>query len=123
MAARGDIALARFPFTDQTQARLRPVLILAEVPGRYRDFIVMFISSQLNQAVPQLDFVLNPSDPTFAASGLKVPSVFRIAKIAALSDALMVGTLGRMDATTFDEILRRLVGLLQTGRPSPTAEG
>ena len=43
MIKRGDIVLARFPFTDQTISKIRPVLILAEIPGPYRDFLVMFI--------------------------------------------------------------------------------
>ncbi len=44
MPQRGEIALARFPFTDRVGTKIRPVLVLAEVPGPYRDFLVMFIS-------------------------------------------------------------------------------
>jgi hypothetical protein len=59
---RGDVVLAHFPFTSQGGTKLRPVLILAEVPGPYPDFIVMFISSQVGQAVPGFDLVLGPTD-------------------------------------------------------------
>jgi mRNA interferase MazF len=103
---RGEIVLARFPFTSQGGTKLRPVLILAEIPGPYPDFIVMFISSQLGQAVSGFDLVLGPTDPAFARSGLKVASVFRIGKVASLSSALLGGTLGRLDTS----VLRRLLG-------------
>ena len=83
MPGRSDIALARFPFTDQGSAKLRPVLILAEVPGSYRDYLVLFISSQLHQAVAGVDIVIGPRDAAFAASGLKPVSVFRIGEAIA----------------------------------------
>ncbi len=121
MPERGEVILARFPFTDMSGARLRPVLVLAEIPGRYRDFIVLFISSQLNQATPGLDLVLDPSHSAFAGSGLKVPSVFRIGK-SLMSEALLAGTLGRLEAGVFQEIIHRLSSLLETGRP-PAAAG
>ena len=42
----GDIVWAPFPFTDLTQLKLRPVLILADVrDGRERDWIVCEITS------------------------------------------------------------------------------
>ncbi|HEY8691568.1 MAG TPA: type II toxin-antitoxin system PemK/MazF family toxin [Chloroflexota bacterium] len=112
MAQRQDIVLARFPFTDQSQAKLRPVLVLAEVPGPYRDYVAMFISSQLNQAAPG-DIILRPSDAAFAASGLKAPSVFRVGKVATISEALLVGTLGRLDDATFRAVIARLIELLE----------
>ena len=50
MARRGDVALARFPFTNLSGAKLRPVLVIAEAPGPHRDYIVLFISSQQQSA-------------------------------------------------------------------------
>jgi mRNA interferase MazF len=116
MIQRGDVVLARFPFTDQTGTKIRPVLVLLEVPGQYRDFLVMFISSQRRQAIPEVDFVLEPTDPVFAGTGLKTASVFKVAKVAALSEALLIGAIGRLDDALFKKLIKRLVRLLQTGR-------
>ena len=113
MTQRADIVLARFPFTDQTGDKLRPVLVLAQVPGALDDFVVMFISSQRHQAVPGIDLVLEQAAPLFPATGLKVSSVFRIGKVATISSALVVGTLGQLDSTMFDDVIVRLVSLLR----------
>ena len=116
MPARRDIVLARFPFTDRSGTKIRPVLVLAETPGVYRDFIVVFISSQIGQAVADFDLILEPAHPSFGGSGLKTASVFRIAKSASLSAALLRGTLGQLDEVVFDEIISRLARLLVTGQ-------
>lgn len=84
--------LARFPFTDQRGAMLRPVLVLAEIPGRYADFLVVFISSRLSQAVDDLDVILDAAHPAFPGSGLKVPSVIRVSKVASISEQLIAGS-------------------------------
>jgi len=116
MPQRGEIVLARFPFTNQVGTKIRPVLVLVEVPGPYRDFLVMFISSQRRQAIPNVDFILEPTHPAFAGTGLKVASVFKAAKVATLSEALILGPIGRVDDALFNALVGRLVRLLQTGR-------
>jgi hypothetical protein len=68
--ARGDVVLARFPFTDGGGTKLRPVLILAEVPGPYDDYLVLFISSQIRTAMAGVDVVLDRRHPSFAGAGL-----------------------------------------------------
>jgi mRNA interferase MazF len=113
--ARGDIALARFPFTDGTFTKLRPVLILAAIPGRHADYLVLFISSQLSHAQPGLDLILDAGHPAFAASGLRRPSVFRVAKVASMSGALLVGRLGALRPDLLDQVVGRLVRLLRSG--------
>jgi len=116
MTQRGDVVLARFPFTDRVGTKIRPVLVLAEVPGPYRDFLVMFISSQRRQAIPGVDVVLEPTDPAFVGTGLKAASVFKVAKAATLSEALLIGAIGQLDDELFKMLIKRLVRLLQTGR-------
>ena len=102
--------------TDRIGAKIRPVLVLAEVPGPYRDFLVMFISSQRRRAIPEVDVILEPTNPAFAGTGLKTASVFKVAKVATLSEALLIGAIGRLDGELFRMLIERLVHLLQTGR-------
>ncbi|MDH7485756.1 MAG: type II toxin-antitoxin system PemK/MazF family toxin [Anaerolineae bacterium] len=118
MIQRADIVLARFPFVDQAGSKIRPVLILAEIPGPHRDFLVMFISSQLHQALPGIDLIVSPAHPAFAHTGLKTASVFKVFKIASLSQALVLGPIGHLDDDVFHVLIDRLICLLRTGRMS-----
>jgi mRNA interferase MazF len=111
--ARGDIVLGRFPFTDGSGTKLRPVLVLAGVPGPHDDYLVLFISSQLRTAVAGVDVVIDRQHAAFRGSGLKVPSVLRIGKLATISSALILGPLGRLDAPVLDDVVRRLADLLE----------
>jgi mRNA interferase MazF len=51
----GDIILLRLPQPDLLPGKLRPVLVLAELPGPFGDYLVCDISSQLHQETPQWD--------------------------------------------------------------------
>ena len=113
MPARGDVVLGRFPFTDGSGAKLRPVLVLAEVPGRHDYYLVLFISSQLRTAVARVDVVLHRQHPAFAGSGLKLPSVLRIGKLATISSGLILGPLGKIGDPRLDDVVRRLTKLLE----------
>jgi mRNA interferase MazF len=89
------------------------VLVLARVPGPHDDYLVLFISSQLRTAVQGTDVVLDRQHPAFATSGLKVPSVLRIGKLATISNALIVGPLGKIDDPWLANIVQRIVDPLE----------
>ncbi len=118
MVRRGDIVLGQFPFTDLTGIKLRPVLILAATAESHHDFLAMFISSQLYQAEPGVDVVLDVMHPAFVRSGLRAASVFKVTKIASLSESLILGPIGHLDQRVFDDLVDRLVNWLRTGRAS-----
>ena len=99
MTFEGQIVLFRFPQTDQTAGKLRPALVLRKLPGRHNDWLICMISSNLDQEVPELYEVITPDDLDFKESGLKVPSLIRIGRIAVVDgDILLLGKLGQIDA-------------------------
>ncbi|OIO91810.1 MAG: hypothetical protein AUJ92_15860 [Armatimonadetes bacterium CG2_30_59_28] len=108
LPSRGDIVLAEFPFTDVAESKLRPVLILAPVPGPYPDFLVMFITSESSQAQANLDLVLSSEDPAFSESGLRVTSVFKTLKLATLTASLFRGRLGTLRAELHETLVDRM---------------
>jgi mRNA interferase MazF len=89
----GQIALTPFPYTDLSGAKLRPVLMLRQA-SRFDDWLVCMVSSKIDQAEAGFDEVLTPADADFAASGLKVPSVLRLSRLAVLDASLLVGSIG-----------------------------
>ncbi len=109
LAEQGDVLLAGFPYSDTTGEKLRPVLVLARVPGPFPDLLLMFISTQVHLAQPGVDFVIDPSHPEFRRSGLKLPSVFRCLKLGALSEPRCVAKLGSLSKGLYTELIRPLL--------------
>ena len=52
MISEGQIVLFRFPQTNQQAGKLRPALVVRKLPGRYEDWLISMVSSQLNQDIP-----------------------------------------------------------------------
>ena len=71
MIEEGQTVLFRFPKTDQTEGKLRPVLILHQLPGQYNDWLICMISSQLDQKNIEFGEIISPNDTDFKQSGLK----------------------------------------------------
>jgi mRNA interferase MazF len=74
MISEGQIILFKFPQTDQQAGKLRPALVLRKMSGRYDDWLICMISSQLHQKIQKLDEFITTEDSDFIQSGLKVPS-------------------------------------------------
>jgi len=116
MIAEGQIVLFQFPQTDLEGGKLRPALLLRQLPGRYRDWLICMISSQLAQKVEGVDEIVDLGAPDFLQSGLKLPSVIRITRLAVASESIFLGRLGHIDPDRLDTIRRRLVDwLLEKG--------
>ena len=104
----GQIALVRFPHTDLEMGKPRPVLLLEKAPGAYDDWLICMISSRMNQAIPNFDEVLNPADRDFSASGLSIPSVVRVSRLAVVSANRFLGKIGQIDPTRLERIRQRI---------------
>ncbi|MFZ2161926.1 MAG: type II toxin-antitoxin system PemK/MazF family toxin [Sideroxyarcus sp.] len=107
MKRAGQIVLTPFPYSDLTGAKLRPVLMLRQA-SRFDDWLVCMVSSQVQQAEANLDEILTPSDPDFANSGLKVPSVLRLSRLAVLDGSLLLGSIGAISEERLREVRQRL---------------
>ena len=104
----GEIGLADLVQSDGSRKR-RPVVLLRRMPG-YGDFLVCSISSQLWQAVPEFDEVLQPD----AANALKKPSVVRLSNLVAIPATNILRVIGVIPATLHRDLLQRLANHLTT---------
>ena len=112
----GQIVLVKFPFSDLRQTKLRPVLVLRRLPGKYSDWLICPISSSLSQEIPGFDETVRKGDGDFPASGLKKSSVIRISRLASIHESELLGSIGQLDRTRLREIQRRLAKWLETSR-------
>ena len=104
----GDIVLIRFPQADLKAGKLRPALVLAIAPGHYADLLLAMISSRIYQAVPDFDEIIVPSDLDYAATGLKVYSVVRLARIVSVTPSVINARLGNISPKRLQQIRNRL---------------
>lgn len=97
---KGDIVLIRFPFTDLSDTKIRPALVLFSGD---LDVTVSFISSNLSWKTTT-DLVLHPN----SENGLKKVSIVKLTKIATLDKSLILGKLGNISLDDFLNLNRNL---------------
>src|SRR5215218_7524300 len=95
----GSVVLVPFPFSDLSQSKVRPAVCLADA-GR-GDWVLCQITSN-----PYGDRLALPLDgPDFASGGLLVGSFARPGKLFTARDALMVRSVGLLNAAALQRIL------------------
>ncbi|RPH53014.1 MAG: type II toxin-antitoxin system PemK/MazF family toxin [Desulfobacteraceae bacterium] len=113
MIAEGQVILFRFPQTDKTEAKLRPALVLNQLPGPYNDWLICMISSQLHHAISDFDEVLTSRASDFEESGLKSVSVIRISRLAVVDSYILLGKLGQIDKQRLTRIKRKIASWIE----------
>lgn len=113
----GKLALLRFPHVDLEEGKLRPVLLVARVPGDYPDWLVAMVSSRLEQAIPGFDEVIREEDADFPASGLKQSSVIRMGRLAVANAELFLGAIGEISDKRLGRIRRRIADWILEEEP------
>ena len=58
----------------------------------------------VRHAIPEFDEIVREDDVDFAASGLKMPSLIRVGRLAVVQGEILLGAIGQVE----DERLRRI---------------
>jgi mRNA interferase MazF len=97
-----------FPFSDLSQSKLRPALVLADA-GR-EDWILCQITSN-----PYSDpYVVGIADEDFIAGSLRLVSYARPGKLFTANQSLVVSQIGNLKKESFRKVLDAVVSLLQS---------
>lgn len=105
--ARGGVVLVAFPFSDLSQTKLRPAVILADA-GR-NDFVLCQVTS--TSYGDPLAVMLAHTD--FASGSLQRTSYARPGKLFTASDQLLKGTVGHLTPDALQRIVDATVRLLR----------
>jgi mRNA interferase MazF len=92
----GDIVLLSFPFTDRQTYKRRPALIINDFNDG--DILVCRITSQLYNT--KFDVYIDD----WEKSGLKLPSVIRVHKLAALDKNMVEMIMGKIDESLKENV-------------------
>jgi mRNA interferase MazF len=102
---KGDIVLITFPFTDLSEQKNRPALILIESED---DVTICFITTQLKWRA-DFDLIIHPSK----TNRLKKKSLVRLNKFATINKDLIIGLLGNLDDKYRAELNANLIKILK----------
>lgn len=103
----GDVVLAALPQADG-KSKLRPILLLRQLPQPYNDFLVCGISTQIHQLIKDFDELILEKDNDFNDSGIIKESVIRLSFLAVAPINLIAGKIGRIYETRHKILLKRL---------------
>ncbi len=103
----GAVVLVPFPFSDLSQAKLRPAVILANA-GR-GDWILCQVTSKPYGDPRTIKLV----EASFAAGSLRLTSYARPGKLFTANRNLMVTQVGTLNTNTFKQIIETIIDILQ----------
>lgn len=102
---KGDIVLTPFPFTDLSETKFKPALIIS----LYKDDVVLaFISSIINR-VDTYEILIKKS----GKNGLKTDSILKLNKLITLDRKIVVGKIGELENNILKEAGKLLLKLFE----------
>jgi mRNA interferase MazF len=112
----GAVVLIPFPFSDLSQAKRRPAVVLADA-GR-SDWILCQVTS--NPYGDARAVTLNAT--CFLSGSLRLTSYARPGKLFTANDSLIVAQAGILKPAVAEEIIEVVVAMLRAGRAAGTIE-
>jgi len=92
----GTVVLLKFPFTDGLSYKRRPALVLKDLEDG--DILVCRVTSKIYKS--KYDIYLDD----WLKSGLKLPSVVRVHKMATLEKEVVETIMGEIDETILNKV-------------------
>jgi mRNA interferase MazF len=105
---KGDVVVVPFPFSDLTQAKRCPALVLAELESD--DLILCQITSR---AVSD-SYAVSLTDADFAQGGLRLDSNIRPNRLFTADNAIVLYRVGSLARAKLVEVVDRVVSILRT---------
>jgi mRNA interferase MazF len=102
---KGEIILIPFPFTNLTDTKMRPCLVL--IKAEY-DVTISFITTQTGWN-DKAALAIKPSP----SNGLKKESLIRLNKLATLDKELVIGKIGVVNKAELTAVNQKLKEVLQ----------
>lgn len=105
---QGDIVLVPFPFTDLTTVKKRPALVVSAnwYNKRYRDVVLVAVTSRVPLILDELDYRITESD--FKTGKLYKDSVVKLGKVFTIENSLILKKICDVRGQIMDLILDRL---------------
>jgi len=110
------VVLVSFPFSDLSQTKLRPAVVLADA-GR-DDWILCQITSKSYGDAHALAL----GDDDFVIGSLRAPSHVRPSKLFTANDSLIAAQIGELKVDSFRHIVETTISILRSGLADQQAQ-
>lgn len=105
--ANGAVVLVRFPFSNLSNTKVRPAIVLADA-GR-GDWVLCQITSQ-----PYTDSsAIEITSSDFTSGSLNKPSYARPGKLFTANTGIMTKHIGDLESAKLEEIIKAIISLLE----------
>ncbi|MDQ3256606.1 MAG: type II toxin-antitoxin system PemK/MazF family toxin [Acidobacteriota bacterium] len=105
----GAVVLVPFPFSDLSQSKLRPAVVLADA-GK-SDFVLCQVTSKAYADARAIEL----TDASFSTGSLRVVSYARPGKLFTANKSLLVSQVGELTEDALEQIVDAVVELLREG--------
>ena len=104
----GDVVLIPLPQPGGGAPKLRPALLLADLPGPYQNLLLCGVSTQLQQLQANWDELVQGGDADFPSSGLHRTSAIRLSYLYAADPGEIAGVIGNIERARLQRLRQRL---------------
>jgi mRNA interferase MazF len=104
---KGDVVVVPFPFSDLTQAKRRPALVVAQLEGD--DLILCQITSQQIRD----RYAVSLADQDFATGSLHQPSNIRPNRLFTADQHIVLYQVGHLKPSKLDTVISKIVEILR----------
>lgn len=104
---KGEVVVVPFPFSDLTQAKRRPALVVASLTGD--DVILCQITSQVTRD----DYALSIMAEDFVSGSLNQPSNVRPNRIFTADQNIILYLVGQLKSEVLEQIISQIIGILR----------
>jgi mRNA interferase MazF len=105
---KGDVVVVPFPFSDLTQAKRRPALVLTALEGD--DLILCQITSQYTRD----NYAISLTDKDFQTGTLKQPSNVRPNRIFTADGHIVLYRVGGLRGEKLSEIIQKVIDIIRS---------
>ena len=105
----GEIILIPFPFTELTNKKVRPAVIITETKDKYKDLVVSAISSIVPSEISNREILLLPDN----TNNLRAESVIKVDRIVTLKRKDKIADLGKLSNKELIEFKAILIEMLK----------
>ena len=110
--AAGSVVLVRFPYSDLSESKFRPAVVLAE--AGHQDWVIIQITSNPLRGYQ----VIRLNETSFATGSLRRVSYALPAKLFTANQNLIVRQLGVLQTDVFSEIVEAVIDVLRASQTS-----